>query len=59
MVLERRKMDQIPVQNKCWNLVFDSFLRISRDFLDPASYLFQNLLHIGRKAGDVIVDGRR
>ena len=56
VVLERRKVDQVPVHHECWNFILDRFLCVGRGFLDGSSYLFQDLVHIARKAGDVLVN---
>ena len=56
MVFVRRKMNQVPVQHEGWHLVLDGLFSLWRRSFDCRPDLLKDLLNIGWKARDVLID---
>jgi hypothetical protein len=59
MLFERTKINQITIQSEGRHFIFDGFRGVWRRLPNRSSDLFQNLLHILWKAGDILIDGFR
>ncbi len=56
MTRKGSEMDEVPIQDKRRNSVFDRFVSVGRRRLDDAANLLQDILYFRWKRGDVVVD---